>query len=333
MRSKIDLWKKWVFDYTPHSSEKTYRSLINLIKTNTHFSFLRMGDGDIKAYLNIPMKTILSEKYRVLYEKSLDPIFKYKEETNDSSLILGIENSTVCTKNIYTEYKTNPEKLNNFYQRFKHTDALSINSIIFMHMYVYHGLNDLFEALQNRSVIIVGPNHLKNLNFPCVEKHHIVTALTHSWEHHDDYEKPLIELLKKVENPVIIYAASVTGKMLFSKMFFEYSKFSGGSPDGVSSDSVIEIKCPFNSAEHLKHLLLKDREEVKDAIPEYYWQMTANALFTNKHHAIFISYDPRFESQYQMKVLRFSIDLDDCSLLKERLLEAENELNSILKRL
>jgi hypothetical protein len=223
MRSKIDLWKKWVFDYTPHSSEKTYRSLINLIKTNTHFSFLRMGDGDIKAYLNIPMKTILSEKYRALYEKSLDPIFKYKEETNDSSLILGIENSTVCTKNIYTEYKTNPEKLNNFYQRFKHTDALSINSIIFMHMYVYHGLNDLFEALQNRSVIIVGPNHLKNLNFPCVEKHHIVTALTHSWEHHDDYEKPLIELLKKVENPVIIYAASVTGKMLFSKMFFEYS--------------------------------------------------------------------------------------------------------------
>ena len=116
-------------------------------------------------------------------------------------------------------------------------------------------------------------------------------------------------------------------------MFFEYSKFSGGSPDGVSSDSVIEIKCPFNSSEHLKHLLLKDREEIKDAIPEYYWQMTANALFTNKPYSVFISYDPRFESQYQMKVLRFSIDLDDCSLLKERLEEAEKELNSILKRL
>jgi hypothetical protein len=115
--------------------------------------------------------------------------------------------------------------------------------------------------------------------------------------------------------------------------FFEYSKFSGGSPDGVSGDCVIEVKCPFNSAEHLKHLLMKDREEVKDVIPEYYWQMTANALFTNKPNAVFISYDPRFEDQYQLKVLRFSIDLDDCSLLKERLEEAEKELNSILKRL
>jgi len=223
MQSQINLWKKWVFEHTPHSSEKTYYSLIELIKTNTHFSFLRMGDGDIKAYLNIPQKTILSEKYRAIYSDSLNPIFKYKEKTNDPRLILGIENETVCIKNIFTENGRNLKIMDDFYRRFKHTDALSINSIVFMHMYVYHGLNALFEALSNRSVIIVGPNHLKNLNFPCIEKHHIVTALTHSWEHHADYETPLIELLKKVENPVILYAASVTGKMLFSKMFFEYS--------------------------------------------------------------------------------------------------------------
>jgi hypothetical protein len=223
MLSKADLWKKWIFNNTPHSSEATYARIIQMIKANANFSFLRMGDGDIKAYLNIPQTTILSEQYRAIYEVALNPIFKYKEETQDPRLIVGIENSTVCINSIYKENRKNGIILDNFYQRFKHTDALSINSILFMHMYVYYGLNDFFESLRNRSVILVGPNHLKNLDFPCVEKHHIITELTHSWEKQDKYEEALTLLLKQVKNPVIIYASSVTGKMLLSKMFFQYS--------------------------------------------------------------------------------------------------------------
>src|SRR6185503_5344149 len=33
--------------------------------------------------------------------------------------------------------------------------------------------------------------------------------------------------------------------------YLEYNQFAGGSPDGLSEDAVIELKCPFNSANHI----------------------------------------------------------------------------------
>ena len=215
-------WEQWTYPTTPHSSEETYNKIIQLIKNNINFSFLRMGDGDIKAYLNIPQNTILEEPYRTIYEKSLDPIFKYKEETNDLNLTIGIENKTPCTDDIYTRHKNYSSILDAFYQRFKHTDALSINCITFMHMYVYYGLNEFFKSLRDRRVILVGPSHQKNMKFQCIEKYHITTPITYSWEYHENYEESLTLLLDKIKDPVIIYGCAVTGKMLFSKMFFKY---------------------------------------------------------------------------------------------------------------
>ena len=116
-------------------------------------------------------------------------------------------------------------------------------------------------------------------------------------------------------------------------MFVPYLTYCGGSPDGVTKTEVIEIKCPFNSSEHLAHCLIKDAEGLKDYAPEYYWQLTANMVFTNKSQAVFISYDPRFDIQYQLKVLKFKCNLDDADLLIERLKAAEEELKSILTKL
>jgi len=181
-----------------------------------------MGDGDIKAYLNIPQNTILEEPYRDIYSKTLDPIFKYKEETNDLNLIIGIEHTTVCINNIYKLQKNYSSILDGFYQRFRHTDALSINSITFMHMYVYYGLTEFFESLTNRRVILVGPDHQKNMKFQCIEKYYITIPVTYSWEYQENYEESLTLLLDKVKDPIVIYGGSVTGKMMLSKMFFKY---------------------------------------------------------------------------------------------------------------
>lgn len=112
--------------------------------------------------------------------------------------------------------------------------------------------------------------------------------------------------------------------------FFPYSKYSGGSPDGLGKDFVLEIKCPFNSSEHLKHLMLESGDDLKDCKPEYYWQILANMLFTGKEKAVFVSYDPRFEQEYQLKTLHFGINFDDADLLKERIGEAEKLLEEIL---
>lgn len=110
--------------------------------------------------------------------------------------------------------------------------------------------------------------------------------------------------------------------------FFEYTPFSGGSPDGVTDDGeVIEIKCPYNSGEHIEHLLLNDETELKSYAPEYYWQITANMIFTGLKKAVFISYDNRFADEHlQIKLIRFELNEEHATLLKERLSEAEKQL-------
>lgn len=115
--------------------------------------------------------------------------------------------------------------------------------------------------------------------------------------------------------------------------FFEFSNFSGGSPDGIIKDhAIIEVKCPFNSAEHLEHLLFSTADDIKDYVPEYYWQMIANMLFTGLNKAYFISYDPRYaDENLQIKVVEFDKNKEDIELLKERILEAEKQLSVLVK--
>ena len=115
--------------------------------------------------------------------------------------------------------------------------------------------------------------------------------------------------------------------------FYEYSNFSGGSPDGVAENgAIIEIKCPYNSGEHIEHYLLSDAEDLKAYAPEYYWQITANMLFTGLTKAYFISYDPRFADDHlQLKVLEFDANEDDTNLLKERIAEGEKQLALLIE--
>jgi YqaJ-like viral recombinase domain len=114
--------------------------------------------------------------------------------------------------------------------------------------------------------------------------------------------------------------------------FFDYSKFTGGSPDGLqNTDTVIEVKCPFNSAVHIEHYMFNDVAEFKDYSPAYYWQIVSNILFTNRAKGVFISYDPRFaDDELQIKILEFMPIDGDIDILKEVIKEAEKELQVLI---
>ena len=114
-----------------------------------------------------------------------------------------------------------------------------------------------------------------------------------------------------------------------SPKFFELTPFSGGSPDAVSDDSeVVEIKCPYNSAEHIEHLLLNDENDLKSYYPEAYWQMTFNMICTGLDKGLFVSYDPRYADEVlQIKIISFDINEEDAALIKERVAEAEKQLS------
>jgi hypothetical protein len=84
----------------------------------------------------------------------------------------------------------------------------------------------------------------------------------------------------------------VENPQFFSLMEFE--GFAGGSPDGkVGTKYCIEIKCPYNSAVHLKNIAIKDNAGLGDEHPDYYAQLQMNMMCTECEHGLFISYDPR----------------------------------------
>lgn len=88
--------------------------------------------------------------------------------------------------------------------------------------------------------------------------------------------------------------------------FFEFNDHFGGSPDGlVGQDGFIEIKCPFNTSIHVKHLRLKDENDLKKEHYEYYVQIQGNFIATGRKWCDFISYDPRCQSElFALKVIR-----------------------------
>ena len=97
------------------------------------------------------------------------------------------------------------------------------------------------------------------------------------------------------------------------------------TPDFVCIDGEfgIEIKCPYNSANHAQRLRYKDYTDIKSNNPDYYWQMVAGMLVTGFKKWVFISYDPRFkEPSKKMIAITVPYVKSDMDLLIERISKA-----------
>ncbi len=71
----------------------------------------------------------------------------------------------------------------------------------------------------------------------------------------------------------------------------------GGTPDGITFESGVEVKCP-ESKTHLLYLSVVDAETLKAEEAKYYWQIQACMALTGKGHWHFVSYDPRFYAEH-----------------------------------
>ena len=74
----------------------------------------------------------------------------------------------------------------------------------------------------------------------------------------------------------------------------------GGSPDGSMDINglkhTVEIKCPYDTAEHYKNILLStDAATMRKEYPELYWQMQSNMYLQDTKIAIFVTYDHRIK--------------------------------------
>jgi len=85
-------------------------------------------------------------------------------------------------------------------------------------------------------------------------------------------------------------------------VFIPYGIYSGYSPDGLSDKSILEIKCPYNSGNHLKNFSINDAESLKKIRPEYYWQMQLGMIAANLDNGYFVSFDPRMPDNKQLHI-------------------------------
>jgi len=106
--------------------------------------------------------------------------------------------------------------------------------------------------------------------------------------------------------------------------FYEINKNVGDSPDGVTEDRAIEIKCP-NSTTHLLYLL-----DGNELVKKYYWQCYAHMLATGLDKCDLISYDPRFSDDKKMIIITIEKEQSEMDLLQNRLSELVELLESYL---
>ena len=112
-------------------------------------------------------------------------------------------------------------------------------------------------------------------------------------------------------------------------VFIPYGEYSGYSPDGLSSDAILEIKCPYNSGIHLKNFSIYDADSLKQIHPEYYWQMQLGMLATDLDYGYFVSCDPRMPEAKQLHIAeieRHEVEFE----LNEKLENAWELLQNIL---
>ena len=96
--------------------------------------------------------------------------------------------------------------------------------------------------------------------------------------------------------------------------FIKYDDMVGGSPDGlIGEDGGIEIKCPYNSTNHIAVMISKETPT------EYVPQVQGSMLITGRKWWDFVSYDPRFPKDKRLIIIKNKRDEEYIKILKERL--------------
>ena len=105
----------------------------------------------------------------------------------------------------------------------------------------------------------------------------------------------------------------------------------GGTVDRIvkGTKTVVEIKCPYDSANQVGYLYLVDQFDLKRENPEYYWQCMWNLYFMEADLCYFATFDPRMKDDrhklfvMEIKPIQSEFDLINVKLevaIREKLI-------------
>lgn len=112
----------------------------------------------------------------------------------------------------------------------------------------------------------------------------------------------------------------------------------GGTVDRVvkGTKKVVEIKCPYDSANQVGYLYLSDQFDLKRENPEYYWQCMSNLYFMETDLCYFATFDPRMkDNRHKLFVMEITPIASEFDLINIKLEVAIKEklilLNDLTK--
>jgi hypothetical protein len=124
-----------------------------------------------------------------------------------------------------------------------------------------------------------------------------------------------------------------TSREVSSSGFKLYNAHAGGSPDGFVGDFLLEIKCPFNSGNHVEYMKLTKGIELQTEFPKIWWQIQSNLLFNDSVMCYFVSFDPRFPEKQKIKILEVYAHKEDQTRIKVKIDKAVESKKALIELL
>lgn len=129
------------------------------------------------------------------------------------------------------------------------------------------------------------------------------------------------------------FFTKVTGKEVSHAGFKIYNEHAGGSADGWVGDFLIEVKCPYNSGNHVEYMKLKKGIELQTEFPKIWWQIQSNLLFNDSPMCYFVSFDPRFPDKQKIKIVEVYALKSDQDRIVERINKAIESKKKLVESL
>lgn len=115
--------------------------------------------------------------------------------------------------------------------------------------------------------------------------------------------------------------------------FTKVSDDFGGSADGlVGDEGGIEIKCPYNGANHLKHCMIYSQDYFKENFKEYYWQCVCNCYINGGEWWDFVSFDPRINLEIGFFCFRIYPTPEEYQFISEKVEKAIIMKNDLINK-
>lgn len=118
----------------------------------------------------------------------------------------------------------------------------------------------------------------------------------------------------------------VTGMETEKVGFFPYTDHAGGSPDRFVDNDILEIKCPYESVNQIKYLMLTDQWDVKRNHFDYWVQCQCNMMFTDRQVCHFVTFDPRMKNdKHKLTHIKILADEEFSELVRNQITKATEE--------